>query len=113
MRDTLDVAVASGDPTVVAVTGRILFDTHGPLLETLLRLAERPSPRIVLDLAAVPMCDSTGLNVLIQTERRARANRGWLRLANVPPMVEQVLSITGLQAVLPAYESVAHAVAAD
>jgi anti-sigma B factor antagonist len=113
MSETLDFAVANGDPTVVAVTGRILFDTHGPLLETLLRLAERPSPRIVLDLAEVPMCDSTGLNVLIQSERRARANRGWLRLANVQPMVERVLSITGLHAVLPAYESVAHAVAAD
>jgi anti-anti-sigma factor len=110
MNETVDVAVEPGDPIVVTVTGKIMFDTHGPLLGTLLPLAERPSARIVIDLGGAPMCDSTGLNVLIQTERRARANGGWLRLANVQPMVDRVLAITNLHSVLPTYETVAHAV---
>jgi anti-sigma B factor antagonist len=110
MNEMLKFAVDSGDPVVVTVAGKIMFDTHEPLMSTLLRLAERPSPRIVVDLGGAPMCDSTGLNVLIQTERRARANGGWLRLANVQPMVERVLAITNLQSVLRTYETVAHAV---
>src|SRR5688572_11156262 len=110
MSETVDVAVGSGDPVVVTVTGKIMFDTHDPLMSTLLRLAERSSPRIVVDLGGAPMCDSTGLNVLVQAERRARVNGGWLRLANVQPMVDRVLAITNLQSVLPAYETVAHAV---
>jgi anti-sigma B factor antagonist len=111
MTETLDVEVSSGNPVVVTVTGKILFDTHGPLLETLKSLTERSSPQIVVDLAGASMCDSTGLNVLIQTERRARANGGWLRLANVQPLVDRVLSITNLRAVLTPYDSVADAVA--
>jgi anti-sigma B factor antagonist len=106
---SLTVDIGHGDPTVVTVTGKIMFDTHDPLLVTLLSLAERSSPRIIVDLGGAPMCDSTGLNVLVQSERRARTNGGWLRLANVQPMVDRVLTITNLHTVLPTYESVAHA----
>jgi anti-sigma B factor antagonist len=100
-----------GPVTVVSVTGKILFDTYVPLLDVLLRLAERPQPRIIVNLAAVPVCDSTGLSVLIQIQRRATANGGWLRLAEPQPLVARVLDLTNLRRVLPVYDTVTHAVA--
>jgi anti-anti-sigma factor len=112
VNEKLDISVSSGDPVVVAVAGKIMYDTHEPLLTALLILAERPSPAIVLDLADVPMCDSAGLNMLVQAERRARANGGWLRLANVQSMVKRVLTITNLDTILATYEDVAQAISA-
>ena len=99
------------DPVVVSVHGRIFYGTHEPLVDALIPLAEGARPRIVVDLADVPMCDSTGLNILIQAKRRAAARGGWLRLAAPQPVVRQVLEITRLVRTLPTYDSVVDAVA--
>ena len=110
--ELVEVKVADGsDPVVVTVSGKILYDTHRPLIERLLPLAERPQSRLVIDLSGVPMCDSSGLNLLVQAYRRAIGNGGWVRLAGTRPMVRKVLAVTNLDRVLPLYESVADAVA--
>jgi anti-anti-sigma factor len=99
------------DPVVVSVHGRIFYGTHEPLVDALTPLTESARPRIVVDLADVPMCDSTGLNILVQANLRAAARGGWLRLAAPQPMVSRVLEITGLDRTLPIYDSVVDAVA--
>lgn len=110
MSDTARVEVRSADDvTVVSAHGEIFYGTHEPLLEALLDLAAQPVPLLVLDLAQVPVCDSTGLNVLLQAHRRATSNGGWLRLAAVQELVRQVLLITNLDRILPMYDSVAEA----
>lgn len=112
MTNDLWVAVRdSGDPTVVSVHGNILFDTHQPLMDALLVLAEAERPHIVVDLADVPLCDSTGLRVLLQAQGRAAANGGWLRLGGVQPLVADILAITNLTRVLPMYDTIEQAAA--
>lgn len=97
---------------VVTVTGRVLFDTLGPLADRLSDLVAGPSPRIVLDLQGVPMCDSSGLNLFVRTRTELLAADGWLRLAATQPMVDNVLHITNLDRILPRYATVEEATAA-
>ena len=99
------------DAVVVSVRGRIFYGTHEPLVDALTPLAEGARPRIVVDLVDVPMCDSTGLNILVQTKLRAAARGGWLRLAAPQPIVRRVLEVTRLVRMLPIYDTVVDAVA--
>jgi anti-anti-sigma factor len=110
--DTVTVQVVDGDPVVVRVSGRLLFDTLRPLAETLAGLATAAHPRLVLDLAAVPMCDSSALNLLVRTRSALVAVDGWLRLAAAQPMVRSVLEITNLTWILPVFATAEAATAA-
>jgi anti-anti-sigma factor len=96
--------------TVLWVWGKIMFDTQGPLGEALTVALKVPEPRIVVELHEVAICDSSGLQLLIDAHRQAEAAGGWLRLSRPQGLVERVLKITNLDEVLPVYRSVDAAV---
>lgn len=96
--------------TIVAVHGKIMYDTHEPLDRVLKEFVAGSAPRIVLDLHGVGLCDSSGLQLILDTQRHAVASGGWLRLCRPQPIVRRVLEITNLTSVLPMYESVDAAV---
>jgi len=52
-------------------------------------------PRLVLDLRAVTFMDSTGLHVLLEAQREARARGVELSLSPGPPNVQRVFDVTG------------------
>jgi anti-anti-sigma factor len=110
--DELDVHVSrAADHIVVAPRGRIYFDNHQPLRDELLAEASAPGPRIVLDLGGVDLCDSSGLNLMVQAHLAAARNDGWLRLASVQPIVRQVLEATNLTRMLSLFDTVEQATA--
>ncbi len=98
-----------GPHTVVAPQGDIFFDTIGPLREVVLPLAGTTRARIVLDLSAVTLCDSSGLNLMVQALRLTTGHGGWLRIAAARPKVRAALEITNLTRVLPIHPTVAEA----
>jgi hypothetical protein len=53
-----------GDHTVVAVPGRIFIDTVDPLRAALTPLLDTDRPRVIVDMAGVEICDSSGLNLI-------------------------------------------------
>jgi len=59
---------------------------------------EGPS-RVIVDMAGVDFCDSTGMNVLLAALRRARERGGDLVLAGPRPAVRKILQVTGLESV--------------
>ena len=87
--------------TLVRVHDGIFTDTRDPLLAALLQLADTPGACIVIDLAEVPLCDSSALNMFVQVHRRATATGGQLRLANPQPMVRRILHVTNLGQLIP------------
>ncbi|GAA3285565.1 MULTISPECIES: STAS domain-containing protein [Dactylosporangium] len=109
--DLVKVQILDGDPTVVCVSGRLLFDTLQPLVTALAAVDPARHPRVIFDLANVPMCDSSALNVFVRTRTALVAAGGWLRLAAVQPMVRSVLDITNLTWILPVYPTAAAAAA--
>ena len=109
--ETVEVKISDGDPVVIQVNGRLLYDSLQPLADALARLDPPASPRVILDLATVPMCDSSALNLLVRTRSDLVAAGGWLRLAAVQPLVETVLRITNLTRILPTYPTAEEAAA--
>ena len=103
---------AQRDHTVVTVAGEIDLYT-APKLQTELAAAvtgEDGGIRVVVDMAGVEFCDSTGMNVLLAALRRARERGGELVLSGPRPAVRKILQVTGLESVFTVVDDPAAAV---
>ncbi|MFC9331731.1 STAS domain-containing protein [Kitasatospora sp. NPDC057015] len=101
-RFTIAGRESPGSP-VVEVTGELDYDT-APRLRVALQhaLAVRPvPPRLVVDLADVTFCDSTGLNALLQARIDAEGQGTVIHLARPASAVARLLEITGADQVFP------------
>jgi anti-sigma B factor antagonist len=110
MSQTVHVAVHDeGDYTVVTVAGRVFMDTIDPLRAALTRLLDTDRSRIVVDMSAVEICDSSGLNLFASSHHTAATRGGWLRLAGLRPVVRRVVDATNLDRLLSIHATVADA----
>jgi anti-anti-sigma factor len=57
-------------------------------------------------------CDPAGIHALVSAHKQARAERGELRLVITTPMVQRILTITGLDHLIPQFGSREDALAA-
>jgi anti-sigma B factor antagonist len=89
-------ARTAGSTTIAELRGELDITGSPGLRDQLLGMLRRSSSRLVIDLSGVTHCDTSGLAVLVGTERRARLLGGSLHLAAVPPHVGEILRITGL-----------------
>ena len=98
--------------TVITVAGEVDMYTAAELRAVLVDADADGRYRLVLDLAQVRFCDSTGLGVLVAGLRRARTGGGSLRLVAPTDNVLKVLRITGLDRLFPIHDSIDQARAA-
>jgi anti-sigma B factor antagonist len=88
----------TADGVELSVTGDLDLSTADTLVETATALIVDPPRTMVVDLAGVPFCDSTGLSGLIKIRNMCDA-AGWvLEIHNLRDQVAQVVKITGLGA---------------
>ena len=106
---TVAVREAQGLRVVVALRGVMDFDTVGPLEAQLAGLVEQGHPHLVLDVAQVDFCDSTGLNIMLRMQRVSSAAGGGVALAGASASLRRVLELTGADAVLVDYATVPEA----
>ena len=94
----MQVSVAHHPPNTAVLTlrGSLDIDTAPSLKANLTRLVERPSPRIVVDLAGLDFCDSMGVGVLVSAHGRALERGGWVRLAAPSGFLRRLLDTLGL-----------------
>ncbi|MEV4297454.1 STAS domain-containing protein [Microbispora rosea] len=64
---------------------------------------------LVLDLSGVTFCDSMGVGVLVLLEQ-SREQQSSLVLSSIPPVMERILVITGLQSAFRVEPSVEEAI---
>jgi len=102
-----------GGCAVLVVGGEIDCVTAVVLREAVHKLIRRGRVRLVIDMAGVPFCDSSGLGVLVGGFKRTRACGGSFRLTSVNPHLMKTLTITGLTKVFPVHSDVAAAIEAD
>jgi anti-anti-sigma factor len=69
-------------------------------LETVVGELLAPGVRVVIDLAEVSTCDSTGLGALVRLHRRGERLGAMVALQNPRPHVADVLSMSGIDKVL-------------
>ena len=98
---------------IVHVSGELEFTTVAGLRDRAVTAAlSAAPPRLVLDLAEVSFCDSSGLSALVGIWKAVHAQSGRLALAQVPERCQLVLKRTGLTSFLDLHDTTAQAVAA-
>jgi anti-sigma B factor antagonist len=103
--DRYPLKMISGLP-VVAAPVDIDVTTADQLRMVLLEAVSHGHTTVVVDMSRTRVCDSAGLNVLIQAHKRALAEGGELRLV-IPPdgAVFRVFTLTGLYRFIPRFGS--------
>lgn len=81
---------------LIIARGSIDLHSSDELRERLTKLVDGGEHDLVVDLAAVDFCDSSGLNVLVRAYKHARAGGGDLSVVGAHGRVENVLRTTGL-----------------
>lgn len=104
------VVMAGGVP-VVAAPQEIDIANAGGLRETLLDLLARHAV-VVIDMTQTQFCDTAGLHVLVVAHKRALAQGCEVRLAMSGGPVLRILTITGIDRVIPRFSSLEDALAA-
>ncbi|KIH97721.1 anti-sigma factor antagonist [Streptomonospora alba] len=72
----------------------------------------RPQGRLVLDFTKLAFIDSSGLRVLIQAHKAAKAAGGSLAVASVSDRIARLLHVTAIDTRVPVFPSVEAALAA-
>ena len=108
----ISTVMADRDGVVIAALGGDLDIAAVPAVrERLLGLLTPGTIRLVIDMSAVRYADASGLEVLMNTRRRAVLLGGTLHLAALRPEVARVLTATGLSRRLGTYLTVQAAIA--
>lgn len=96
---------------VVKANGRVDSATAPQLAEALETVQKSGHYKIVLDMTDVDYIASSGLRVLINTQKNSRRyNRGELVLANVTPRVYSALDLAGFIPYFKLFEDITAAV---
>ena len=104
------VEMISGVPVVVAPAEIDVTNAAG-LRAALAQAAGNGPGTLVVDLTRTQFCDSAGMHALVDAHKRARAEGGQVLLAVSGAAVPRILEITGIDRVIPRYDSVAGALA--
>jgi len=94
---------------VVGLRGELDLSSAPDLRDRLLAILTEQTSTVILDLSDLTFMDSTGLNVLLSTNRRAGLLDGTLVLAAPQKIVAKVLRVTGLDTHFRIYPTVAEA----
>jgi anti-sigma B factor antagonist len=97
---------------LATIVGDVDVHTAPTLRSGALEIIQQGHPRLVLDLAPVGFCDSAGLSAIIGIWHAAQEAGGSLCLAAVPDRLMRMLSMTGVDSLLPVHATTADAVAA-
>jgi anti-sigma B factor antagonist len=109
---TVTATGGAGPVLVLRAAGEIDRDSRHVLATAADRAIRDGVHHLVLDLAGVRFCDSSGLSLFVALDRETAALGGGLRLAAVPPPVTLVLTAMRLDRVLALHATVDDAVRA-
>jgi anti-anti-sigma factor len=90
-----------GDTHVVRPRGALDLAASEPLAGELKRVEATDAEAIVVDLSEVEFMDCSGIRVLVEADRRSRANGERLRLRRGVGQVDRVMRLTGVDEILP------------
>ena len=103
------------DVVVLSLSGRVDHATAEELETALaphLARCGEGQDHVVLDFAGVDYISSAGLRILMLAAKQAKAQRGFLAVAAVQPLVHEILEISKFTLVIRTLPSVREAVAA-
>jgi anti-sigma B factor antagonist len=108
----IDVPHTDGALAVITLSGEFDISAAPAVRARALELIADGHPDLVADLSGVTFCDSSGLGALVGIWRCAKDADGSLTLSAIPDRLGRLLSVTGMDAFLPAYPTADAALAA-
>ena len=102
----------AGQQAVVTLPEHIDVSNAGQIREELLSIINRGATALIVDMTATVSCDHAGANAVARAYQRAAAHGTQLRLVVTAGIVRRVLSVNGLDRLIPIYPSLEAAVAA-
>ena len=96
---------------VLRLKGRFMTGSHAEVALAKDQLREPGIANAVVDLGEVPYIDSTGLAFLVELYKILQVRGGQLVLARANARVREVLALTRIAELIPAFESEESAVA--
>lgn len=98
-------------PTVIVLPPEVDAVNASEVAEELDRAIDQGVPVVIADMTATGFCDSSGVRVLVQAQKRAAAAGVRFRVVVTATVIRRVLSITGADQVLSLYSSLVSAMA--
>ena len=81
---------------LVAVDGELDLATAEAFGDRLVRLIDGGCPRLVVDVAGLTFCDSSGLSALLRATKHASSAGGNVTLVGIRPQLSHIMQITDL-----------------
>ncbi|SFW79453.1 STAS domain-containing protein [Amycolatopsis australiensis] len=108
---TVSTRTARSGP-IVTVGGELDVATAPRLRAGIAELSLAAGQLLVVELAGVTFCDSSGISALIAARNAAEAASAEIALVGVPSRLARTFALTGLADFFPAYPTIEAAVAA-
>lgn len=106
-----EVHEASGDVARVVLTGRLDF-ASAQAIDGPLNAVAASNQFMVIDLSGVEFMASLGLRTLIKCAKTINRKQGRLALLSPRPIVAEIIQISGIEDIIPVFQSEAEALAA-
>ena len=103
----------TGGQAIVTLPARIQAANAGPIRDELLLVINRGATELIADMTATVSCDHEGADAVVRAYQRALASGTQLRLVVTAPAVRRVLTLNGLDRLIPVHFSLAAAAAAS
>ena len=101
-----------GGQAIVRLPDHVDLSNAGPVGEELLAVINRGAAALIVDMTATTSCDHDGAEALVRAYLRVVASGRQLRLVAPAQVVRRVLSLNGLDPLVPAYPCREAAIAA-
>lgn len=103
---------SKGKVTILDLNGNLTIGrSEESLRETVQRLIADDQKAVLINLANVPMIDSSGIGAMIKSYTSIKEAGGQIKILKPPRLARQLLSITGLLSVLETFDEEDAAVA--
>lgn len=109
---SFSVEVVSGVP-VVATPDEIDITNAAGLRAALLEAAGHGNGTLVVNMSQTLFCDSAGLQALVRAHQRALAEGGEVRLVISGAPIRRLLTITGIDRIIPSFPALDQALPAN
>lgn len=96
---------------IIELDGVLDLMTIPDLQDCLRRVPFGPGHQLIINLARITFCDSSGISALIAARNHATAGHGTIALCAVPSHVMQIFRVVGLNHVFPIHTSTETALA--
>ncbi len=95
-----------GTMTHLVPKGALLTEQQQqPLIDALDNCLQQWNTQIIIDLAALTRLNSRNIEMLVHYHHKLVKAGGWLKLANVKPLIRDILRITGVDELIPQVEN--------